>query len=178
MDAETNLRRDLRRRLEDDVESGRVGVDEFLRAFIERCELRCDVNFLLKACGDIFTPNPAVCDLVASLKGKVRLVLGSNTNALHAAQFREQFADTLGNFDHLVLSHEIGTRKPKAEFFQECVRRAECEPGECLFVDDLRANIAGAEAIGMRGLVYHPGVDLKGELGGYGVRFVPVKPEA
>ncbi len=155
--------------LEDDLESGRISVEEFLRVFIQRCELRCGVDFLLAACSDIFTPNAAVCDLVPKLVGKVRIILGSNTNSLHAAEFQKQFADVLGHFHHLVLSHEIGTRKPKAEFFRECARRAECEPGECLFIDDLTANIAGAEAIGMQGLVYHPGVDLLRELTRYGL---------
>lgn len=156
--------------LEDDLEAGRIGVEEFLRIFIERCELRCDADVLLAACGDIFTPNAAVCDLIPRLRDKCRVVLGSNTNPLHAAQFQKQFADVLAHFHHQVLSYAIGFRKPKAEFFRECVRRAECEPGECLFVDDLAVNIAGAKATGMRGLVYHPGIDLIHELGRYGIQ--------
>lgn len=156
--------------LEDDIESGRMTVEEFAEIFIRRCELTCDAEFLIQAAGDIFTANPAVCELVPRLKRHCRILLGSNTNALHAEQFRREYAEVLGHFHHLVLSYEIGVRKPKAEFFQECAKRAECEPGECLFIDDLPPNVAGAEAIGMRGLLYHPGVDLVAELGRHGIR--------
>lgn len=156
--------------LEDELESGRITVDEFLQRFIQKCELSCDADFLLSACGDIFTPNPAVCDLVPQIKKHCRVVLGSNTNALHAAHFQKQFAEVLGHFHHQVLSHEIGVRKPKAGFFEECARRADAAPQECLFVDDLSANIAGAEAVGMKGLVYHPGIDLPNELRRFGIQ--------
>jgi FMN phosphatase YigB (HAD superfamily) len=156
--------------LEEDLESGRMSVDDFMRVFIERCELRCGADDLLAACRDIFTPNPAVCDLVPRLRGKCRLVLGSNTNAVHAAQFQMQFADVLSHFHRQVLSHLIGVRKPKAEFFRECVRRAECEPGECLFVDDMAANVAGARAIGMNAVLYHSAVDLARELTRHGIQ--------
>lgn len=148
--------------LEDDLESGRISVDEFLRRFAELCELNCDAEFLKQACGDIFTVNPAVCDLIPKLP--CRLILGSNTNALHAAHFQAQFADVLERFHHQVLSHEIGVRKPKPEFFHECIRRAECAASECLFIDDLAANVAGAEAVGMQGLVYGKDTDLGREL--------------
>lgn len=156
--------------LEDDLESGRLSVDEFLEAFIARCELRCDAAFLRLACADIFTANAAVCDLVPRLKDRYRIVLGSNTNALHAAQFQVEFADVLGHFHEQVLSYDIGVRKPKPGFFHECARRAQALPGECLFIDDLAVNIAGAEAIGMRGLVYHPGVDLHAEFRKHGIQ--------
>jgi FMN phosphatase YigB (HAD superfamily) len=155
---------------EDDIETGRIGTAEYLRLFMTRCELRCDADFLLAVCGDIFTPNPAICDLIPRLNGRCRIILGSNTNALHADWFQRQFADVLAHFHHQVLSFAIGVRKPKAEFFRECVRRAEREPGDCLFVDDLAANIAGAEAVGMRGLLYHPRVDIISELAQFGVR--------
>lgn len=156
--------------LEDDLESGRITVDEFLAEFRRLCELTCDIEFLRTACGDIFTPNAAVCELIPKLRGRYRIVLGSNTNPLHGAQFTRQFADVLGHFDHLVLSYAIGVRKPKPGFFHECVRRAEARADECLFIDDLPGNIAGAEAVGMRGLVYHPKVDLIAELAKHGVR--------
>jgi putative hydrolase of the HAD superfamily len=156
--------------LEEDLESGRISVADFTRVFMQRCEIRCDADALLAACRDIFTPNPAVCDLVPRLRGKCRMVLGSNTNAVHAAQFQAQFADVLAHFHHQVLSHVIGVRKPKAEFFRECVRRAECEPGECLFVDDMAANVAGARATGMNAVLYHAEIDLVAELARHGIQ--------
>ena len=146
--------------LEDDLESGRLGVDEFLAEFIRRTEMRCDAEFLKSACADIFTVNPEVCELIPRLAKRYRLVLGSNTSGLHSVHFRKQFADVLGHFHAQVLSHEIGVRKPKAGFFERCAAEAGCPADECVFIDDLPANVAGAQAIGMRGIVYRPGEDL------------------
>lgn len=156
-------------RLEDDFEAGRIGADAFLDLFIERCGLRCDRAFLAAACADIFEPNPEVCGLIERLHGNVRLVLGSNTNPVHAAHFTKQYRDVLRRFDGLVLSHEVGARKPHAPFFAACHRLAAGRPDECVFVDDLPANIAGAEAFGFRGIVYRPGENLEGALRSLGV---------
>ena len=51
--------------------------------------------------------------LVADLKRQgYTLLLGSNTNILHARFFRRHFAETLDHFDHLVFSYEVGELKP------------------------------------------------------------------
>ena len=103
------------------------------------------------------------------MKRGYRLVLLSNTNELHARQFRRQFADTLAHFDALVLSHEVGLRKPCADIYAHCHRLADCPPSQCLFIDDLPANIEAARACGWQGIVYQRGLDLRRELRKLGV---------
>jgi putative hydrolase of the HAD superfamily len=155
--------------LEDRIERGHVAPPVFLREVHRLWQLRCDVDFLAHVVSDIFSPNPEVCDLVPRLKGHYRLVLGSNTNAIHARRFLKQFADVLGHFDALVLSHEIGTRKPDAEFFHACQRFARVKGSECVFIDDLQANIEGARNAGLHGIVYRPNDGLAGQLQALGV---------
>jgi putative hydrolase of the HAD superfamily len=140
--------------LEDDFETGRITVPEFLERFRQTCRLSCPDEVLTAAVADIFKPNPDVCALLPILKRDYRLLLGSNTNELHARRFRQQFADVLYHFDGLVLSYEIGVRKPKPAFFETCQRLAGCAPGECLFIDDVLANVEGARACGWQGIVY------------------------
>jgi putative hydrolase of the HAD superfamily len=156
--------------LEDDYESGRITSAEFLRRLHEVGTFTCSDEVLAGHFADVFWPNQEVCDLVPRLKPRYRLVLGSNTNELHARHYVRQFADTLRHFDGLVLSHEVGVRKPKAGFFGHCVGRAGCRPAECVFVDDLPANVAGAEACGLRGVVYTGFGDLCQRLAALGVR--------
>jgi putative hydrolase of the HAD superfamily len=156
--------------LEDAVESGRLSIPEFLQRVRQLCRLSCDDEVLAAACADIFWPNEEVCALVPALAGRYRLLLGSNTNALHAPQFRRQFADVLRHFDALVLSHEIGVRKPRAAFFDHCRRLANCRPEECVFIDDLVVNVEGARACGWQGIVYRRGDDLRARLETMGIR--------
>jgi HAD superfamily hydrolase (TIGR01509 family) len=155
--------------LEDRIERGLLTVPAFLQEVHQLWRLGCDIEFLDQTISDIFTPNPEVCALIPLLAARYRILLGSNTNAIHSRRFITQFADVLSHFDSLVLSHEIGTRKPDAEFFLHCHRLANANPAECVFVDDLSANIDGARAIGFHGIVYKPNASLAEQLRGIGV---------
>ena len=155
--------------LEDDYEAGRLSSAGFLLQLRDRARLRCSDEELITAYADIFWPNPEVCALIPRLKPSYRLVLASNTTELHSRQFRRQFAETLGFFDAVVLSHEIGARKPSAAFYRHCVVQAGCPAAECVFIDDLPANVAGAQACGLHGIVYTGVDDLRLRLAALGV---------
>jgi putative hydrolase of the HAD superfamily len=55
-------------------------------------------------------------------------------------------------FDHVVLSFEVGHRKPDPAMFALAAQRAGVQPSECLLVDDLAKNCTGAEAAGWRAI--------------------------
>ena len=57
-------------------------------------------------------------------------------------------------FDGVVISCEVGMRKPEPEIFQHAAELIGLPPAACVFVDDVEANIVAAEAIGMTG-VHH-----------------------
>jgi epoxide hydrolase-like predicted phosphatase len=57
-------------------------------------------------------------------------------------------------FDATVISGDVGMHKPQPEIYRLGAERLELEPGACVFVDDLRENIAGAEAVGMLGILH------------------------
>jgi glucose-1-phosphatase len=160
--------------LEDDYESGRITTGEFLKRVRETCRLTCSEDTIAAAWADIFWPNLEVCALLPRLKPRYHLLLGSNTNELHARRFCEQFADWLQHFDALVLSHQIGVRKPKPGFFEHCTRLAACAAAECLFIDDLADNVAGARACGWQGLVYTNFPDLCKELTARGIEIANI----
>jgi FMN phosphatase YigB (HAD superfamily) len=155
--------------LEDDYEAGRLSTDAFLDQVQAACRLRCSRAELIAAYSDMFWPNDDVCALVPRLKPPYRLLLLSNTNDLHARQFLPQFRDVLAHFDALVLSHEVGARKPSAAVYTRCQELAECSPEECVFIDDLAANVAGARAFGWQGIVYTDIANLRRRLTELGV---------
>jgi putative hydrolase of the HAD superfamily len=155
--------------LERDYDVGRLSTAAFLAQVRDACRLRCSEDAIAAAWADIFWPNEDVIALLPQLKGHVRLLLASNTNELHSRQFRRQLADALRHFDAVVLSHEIGQRKPDAAFYRHCERLAGCAAEECLFIDDLPTNVAGARACGWHGIVYTDVADLRRHL----VAFLP-----
>ena len=136
-------------------ETGGMTAEAFSAAVSALVGLEVTHEEFAAAWSDIFTANEPIAPLVESLKAaEYRLVLGSNTNDLHAAQFRRQFAGTLGHFDRLVLSYEVGHFKPSADFYLACAGAAGASPTDCVFIDDLPENVEGARSAGLIGVVY------------------------
>ncbi|MGZ3460760.1 MAG: HAD family hydrolase [Archangium sp.] len=100
-----------------------------------------------------FTVHEAVLPRVETLVGRVKLVLLSNTNVLHAAFLRPKLP-VLERFDGLVLSCEVGLVKPEPAIYQEALRRAGCDPQEAAFFDDLPEFVQAASALGLRGHLF------------------------
>jgi putative hydrolase of the HAD superfamily len=68
---------------------------------------------------------------------------------------RDSFSEL---FDGVVISGEVGLYKPQPEIFHLGAERVGLTPSQCVFVDDLRENCEGAEAVGMTA-VLHRGAD-------------------
>ena len=76
------------------------------------------------------------------------------------SNFHEQFfahlpIDTafFDTFDGVVLSFREGCKKPEPKIYQLLLSRYNLNPNECVFIDDMSANVAGAQAFGMDGIV-------------------------
>ena len=57
-------------------------------------------------------------------------------------------------FDATVISGEVGLHKPEPEIYRLGAERIGVLPEDCVFVDDLRENVAGAEAVGMTAVLH------------------------
>jgi epoxide hydrolase-like predicted phosphatase len=61
-------------------------------------------------------------------------------------------------FDDIVISGEVGMRKPEARIFHLALDRVGLAAEQCVFVDDMEANIVAARALGITG-VHHDDTD-------------------
>lgn len=57
-------------------------------------------------------------------------------------------------FDHVVISGEVGMRKPEPEIYRFAAKQLGLDESDCAFIDDFRVNIEGADAVGMRGVLH------------------------
>jgi len=62
--------------------------------------------------------------------------------------------DFLGLLDDVVVSGAEGVAKPDPEIYRRAAARCGLPPDSLVVVDDKRVNVVGAEALGMRGLVF------------------------
>ena len=99
-----------------------------------------------------FTVNQSILPWVESLLGRVKLLLLSNTNAIHMRYLRGELP-VLRRFDALVLSYELGLMKPDPAIYKEALRRAGSAPARTAFFDDLPEYVEAAKQVGIRAYV-------------------------
>jgi epoxide hydrolase-like predicted phosphatase len=97
------------------------------------------------------TPVPAMYQMIRDLRGRgVRTALLSNSWGADWYP-RDDFPEL---FDAVVISGEVGMRKPEPRIFRHAAALLDLEPGHCVFVDDVAANVEAAIGCGMTG-VHH-----------------------
>jgi FMN phosphatase YigB (HAD superfamily) len=57
-------------------------------------------------------------------------------------------------FDAVVISGEVGMRKPEPQIFLHAAQLLGLEPQQCIFIDDLEANVTAAEETGFTGVLH------------------------
>jgi putative hydrolase of the HAD superfamily len=57
-------------------------------------------------------------------------------------------------FDAVVISAEVGMRKPEERIFLHAAGLLGLAPAECVFVDDIEANVTAAQAVGMTAVLH------------------------
>jgi putative hydrolase of the HAD superfamily len=104
--------------------------------------------------------DPRMLDLVRRARtAGLRTALLSNSWGDH---YPEQLRQNL--FDAVVISGEVGMRKPEPEIFHYTSQRLGLATQHCVMVDDLPHNIAGAVAVGMVGVLHRTFEQTLGEL--------------
>lgn len=100
-----------------------------------------------------FTINAPMIAHAEALASRTRLVLLSNTNALHMDDLRPRLP-VLSRFHALVLSCETGLVKPEPAIYRLALERAGVEPNEAAFFDDMAPYAEAASALGVHGRVF------------------------
>ena len=96
-------------------------------------------------------PVPSMYDTIRTLRAA-----GFSTCLLSNSWGCDEYprADFPGLFDTVVLSGEVGMRKPEKEIFLHAAETLGLAPAECVFIDDMEPNVAAAQACGMTGVLH------------------------
>jgi epoxide hydrolase-like predicted phosphatase len=146
------------------LERGELQVPHFEQELASRLRTRnggpVDASGLLQRMFDHFVHAPDMAGVVLRIRrAGVRTALLSNSWGNEYP--REGWADM---FDAVVISGEVGMRKPEPEIFQYAVRQLGLAPGRCVFVDDLPANVEAGVAAGLTGVHHRTYEETLGEL--------------
>ncbi len=108
--------------------------------------------------------------LIRELRPSHKLGLLSNADVSLRAHLRSDLG-IHDLFDDIVCSAEVGVAKPDPAVYRLAARRLGLEPADCVFVDDLDANVGAARQVGMQGILFRvdKGNDLRAQLAALGV---------
>ena len=167
--AEEIPRRLARSGLVERFETGLVEPRDFVDQICGILDLQVDYDQFRGIWSSIFTDILIPESMLEGLARRYRLVLISNTNALHFEMIRETYGHLLRHFDALVLSHEVHAMKPMPEIFQAAVECANCRPQECFYTDDIVPYVEAARRMGIDAVTFESRLQLEGEMGARGI---------
>jgi putative hydrolase of the HAD superfamily len=136
------------------LETEALSEDEFGERFGELLELEDRSRLIERMFGGVRADERMLAAVRTVRAAGFRTGLISNSMG-GASYDRDLFPEL---FDGVVISGDVGMHKPQPEIFLLGAERAGVAPDQCVFVDDLRENCEGAEAVGMT-VVLHRGAD-------------------
>jgi len=140
--------------LKDPYETGAITDQEFVSQSLEILQSKINAPQFIAAWEDIFSLNEPMWQVVRALKNEGhRLILFSNTNAIHARAFLREHQE-FALFDHHHFSQEVGAIKPHDDFYTKAVEHYQLIPAETLYLDDLPENIATGKRLGFKSWQY------------------------
>jgi putative hydrolase of the HAD superfamily len=132
------------------LETGELSEDEFGERFGELLEIDDRTGLVDRMFGTLREDERMLGAVRRARAAGIRTGLVSNS--MGAGRYdRATFPEL---FDGVVISGDVGMHKPQPEIFLLGAERTGVAPEQCVFVDDLRENCDGAEAVGMTAVLH------------------------
>jgi putative hydrolase of the HAD superfamily len=132
------------------LETGDISEEDFSRDFGALLEID-DRDDLVNRMFGYIQPDEEMVEAVRRARA-AGVRTGLLSNSMGAGRYdRSAFPEL---FDGVVISGEVGMHKPQPEIFELACERVGLAPADCVFVDDLRENCEGAEAVGITAVLH------------------------
>jgi putative hydrolase of the HAD superfamily len=138
--------------IDDDLTRGKIGAEDYWKKIVDRYQLKNDEGYdLLTSWVGDYKPRREVHELVEELAKKYNLGIISN---IYNGMFPKLLS--MGKipdikWNSVILSNEIGYKKPEKEIFEIATKKADVKSNEVFFVDDRQDFLDGAKSYGWQG---------------------------
>lgn len=133
------------------LETGAVSPDEFEVRFAAHLGIPENADGLIGRLFGGLEPDEEMIAAVRRVRG-AGLPTGLISNSWGRTIYDEALMEEL--FDAVVISGDVGMHKPQPEIYLLACEQLEVEPADAVFVDDLRENCEGAEAVGIAAILH------------------------
>ncbi len=136
-----------------EYERGHVATEEFFRHFADVTGYSGTFAQFLAGWHSTLSPNTPMIEFARELSRDRAVYLATNTGEVQIPRIYELFPG-LGFFRGLAASCYLGEVKPDRGFYEKTLAQFGVAADDCLFVDDRPENVRGAEACGIRSILY------------------------
>lgn len=150
-------------------ETGLIEPADFANEVGRTLDLRLGFDQFREIWSSIFLPETLLPEsLLEAIAARYRMLLLSNTNAIHFEMVRREYP-LLRHFHDFVLSHRVKAMKPALAIFKAAIERAQCAPQECFYTDDIAAYVDAARSAGLDAVQFASRAQVERDLDARGV---------
>jgi len=146
-------------------EEGKISSYEFFRRLKKKLKFKkLSYRKFVTIWNEIFWENKEMSALLRLLKKDYRLHLVSNINKLHYDFIAKQFARAMSIFDKIILSYDVGARKPHPRIYRAAIEDKGFTRRDALYTDDRLDLTQKARGMGIASIMFKNARDLKKQL--------------
>lgn len=154
----------------DAFEKGEITLDEYLRRTVFYRERPFTVEEFREFMFDRSQPFPESLEFLGSLARQRKYAMAAlNNESLEINEYRIQKFHLRDYFEAFFSSCYLRLRKPGAEIYTKALKITQCEPSECILIDDRELNLECARELGMKTIQFKNVAQLRGELKQFGL---------
>jgi putative hydrolase of the HAD superfamily len=137
-----------------DYFSGKISEADFWQKFLQEIHIIADWQEMRTLLLNKFELNPGIDEMYANYRQKgYKLVLLSDQTK-EWWPFLDSKFQISKQFDHVIISAEIGINKPDPEIYKYALLVSGSKAQETIFIDDLQANLIPASELGIHTVLY------------------------
>jgi FMN phosphatase YigB (HAD superfamily) len=142
--------------LDNDYHTGDISSEEFFEGVSRMLGLSIHFDEFRKIYNSIhLDENRELVEFLRNIKGRYKIIMLSDTNEMHNEYSLQRYS-YWDVFHDRIFSNEVHASKHMnpERIFGLAIERAGCLPQECLFVDDVEANVKAASWFGIKSILF------------------------
>ena len=154
-------------------QEGRISAQNWHTHLCSKFGVSLNFEEFTKVWNEVLEPEPLHANsFFESLSKRYKLGLLSNTDPIHVAKLESTY-DFFRYFPPSTRTYScaIGCTKPLPMIYFEALRGCNSLAAEAVYIDDIPAYVDSARELGLRGIVFKNGEQLREDLAALGVRF-------